>query len=265
MNIKRIVLGVRYDGSAYHGWQHQDDHELITVQQRVEKALSQVANHTISVTCAGRTDAGVHATGQVIHFDTEADRSDYSWTFGANSNLPHDISVVWAKEIDREFHARFSAVGRRYRYVIFNQPVRPGILHRYVGWHHKHLDETRMHAAAQHLIGEHDFNAFRGSDCQAKSSTRMLYQLEVKRQGGAILVEAHGNGFLLHMVRNIVGVLIEIGTGAKEPDWAKVVLESRDRRSGGVTAPPNGLYLTEVNYPEKFNLPKMPADPFFLL
>lgn len=262
MTIRRICAGVRYDGSNYHGWQNQD--HLITVQSCIEKALSRVANHPVAVICAGRTDAGVHATAQVIHFDTEADRSDHAWVFGANSNLPHDISLTWVKEVDRDFHARFSAISRRYRYVIFNQPVRPAILHRYISWCHKELDVERMQIAAQHLIGEHDFNAFRGADCQAKTSVRQMHEISVRKQEGLIIIDVFGNAFLLHMVRNIAGVLMEVGSGGEEPDWSKKVLESRDRRQGGVTASANGLYLVEINYPEKFILPKMTGGLSFL-
>lgn len=261
---KRICIGVRYDGSAYRGWQSQDFTHLNTIQTALEKAIARVANHPISLVCAGRTDAGVHATGQVAHFDTEAMRSDYSWVFGANSNLPHDVSVMWAKEVEQDFHARFSATSRRYRYVVFNQSSRPAILHRYVSWYHQELDIERMQIAAQHLIGEHDFNAYRAADCQAKTSVRMLHQLEIKRQGELIVMEVHGNAFLQHMVRNIAGVLMEIGAGRKEPNWSRLVLESRDRRQGAFTASANGLYLTQVEYPQKYLLPQMPIGPFFL-
>lgn len=261
--IKRIALGLRYDGSRYHGWQSQG--QFNTVQEYVEHGLARVANHPVTVMCAGRTDAGVHATAQVVHFDTEADRHDHSWVFGANSNLPHDISVLWAKEVDRTFHARFSATGRRYRYILYNHPVRPAILRHYVGWYHKPLNETHMLEAANHLIGEHDFSAYRGADCQAKTPNRIIYHLDVKRQGPMIIIEAYANAFLLHMVRNIAGVLIEIGAGTREPIWSRNVLESRDRQQGGITFSPNGLYLVEVDYPQQFNLPiEAPVGPFFL-
>lgn len=263
MTFQRIALALRYDGAAYHGWQHQDD-ELPTLQYFVEKALSRVANHSVNVVCAGRTDAGVHATSQIVHFDTDADRSEYSWVFGTNSNLPADISVVWAKQVDREFHARFSALSRRYRYILVNQSIRPTILRNYVGWYRKPLDAEIMQEAAHHLLGEHDFSAFRGADCQAKTTVRHLKELKIKRKGEMIIVEVCANGFLLHMVRNLVGSLIEIGIGHRQPIWLKEVLESRDRRNAGITFSPAGLYLIQVAYPELFNLPTSPLGPFFI-
>lgn len=264
MSIQRIVLAVRYDGSQYHGWQAQPDGDLPTVQDRLEKALARVANHPITVTCAGRTDAGVHASAQIVHFDTEADRTEYSWVFGANSNLPSDISVLWAKSVSRDFHARFSAFARRYRYIIYNHAIKPAILRHYVGWFHKELDINRMQEGANYLLGEHDFNAFRGADCQSRSSKRMLNELQIIRQRHMVIIEAEANAFLLHMMRNIAGVLIPIGAGRKPPTWARDVLQSRNRSQGGVTVSPNGLYLVRVNYPDHFALPSMPLGPFFL-
>ena len=262
MSVKRIALCVSYDGSRYHGWQHQE--EVISVQQTLEQAVSRVANHSVTVVCAGRTDAGVHASGQVVHFDTDADRTDRSWVFGTNSNLPADISVLWAKPIASDFHARFSARSRTYRYILCNQPVRPGIFHKAVGWHFKQLDADKMQLATRHLLGEHDFSAFRGSGCQAAHAVRTIHTLTVQRQGQMLVVEVKANAFLLHMVRNIVGVLLQIGEGEKQPDWALEVLLSRDRRAAGVTSAPNGLYLVEVEYPNEFDLPKLPKGPFFL-
>ena len=260
--MKRIALCLSYDGSRYHGWQHQE--EVNSVQQTLEHALSRVANHPISVMCAGRTDAGVHACAQVVHFDTDAQRSMHSWVFGANSNLPSDIAVLWAQETTADFHARFSATARTYRYLLCNQPVRPGVFSKSIGWYRKSLDENKMQAATQYLLGEHDFSAFRGSGCQAKHAIRTIHELNVKRQGLLIVVEVHANAFLLHMVRNIMGVLLEIGQGEKEPVWAQQVLHSRDRRKASVTSTPNGLYLVQVDYPEHFKLPKLPKGPFFL-
>ena len=260
--MQRIALGLRYDGSDYHGWQVQG--ELTTVQRSVEKALSAVANHSVSITCAGRTDAGVHASAQIVHFDTQAHRSDYSWVFGTNSNLSHDISVLWAKPVSDEFHARYSAMARRYRYIIYNYDVRPGILRKSVGWHYRPLDEKLMQAAAQHLLGEHDFSSFRGADCQAKSPVRTIHQIEIFRIRRMVVIEVQANAFLLHMVRNIAGALVAIGSGEQPPQWAKNVLEARDRRQAGVTISPHGLYLVEVNYPPEFKLPRTPLGPFFL-
>lgn len=262
MSHKRIALGIRYDGSAYHGWQVQDD--LSTVQFALERALSRVANHSVNVVCAGRTDAGVHATSQIIHFDTEADREDHSWVFGANSNLPADIRVLWAKPVSHDFHARFSATARRYRYLLYNHDVKPGILRHFVGWYHKPLDEMRMQEAANYLLGEYDFSAFRGAGCQAKRPVRTLQEFKITRQRRLVIIEVQANAFLLHMVRNMVGTLIKVGCGDASPEWVNEVLLSRDRREGGVTIAPNGLYLVSVNYPSEFQLPETPIGPFFL-
>jgi len=262
MTIKRIALGIRYDGSPYHGWQSQDN--LSTVQEQLERALSRVANHTVTVTCAGRTDAGVHATSQIVHFNTDADRSEESWVFGANSNMPMDIRVLWAKPVSHDFHARFSATARRYRYLLLNQKIRPGILRNFVGWCRRPLDETRMQKAANYLLGENDFSAFRGSGCQAKSPVRTIKHFSIQRQRSLLILEIEANAFLLHMVRNIAGSLIAVGSGDKPSEWMKEVLESRDRREGGVTIAPNGLYLVSVAYPQEFELPETPVGPFFL-
>lgn len=255
-------MGVCYDGSRYHGWQHQE--EVSTVQETLEHALSRVADQPVTVVCAGRTDAGVHATAQVVHFDTEAHRTERSWIFGANSNLPGDISVSFAKVTVPEFHARFSAISRTYRYILCNQPVRPGVFQKAVSWYYKPLDVEAMQKAAQYLLGEHDFSAFRGSGCQAHHAVRTIHQLSVKKQGRLVVVEVTANAFLLHMVRNIVGVLLAIGEGERTPEWAFDVLNSCDRRCGAVTSPPNGLYLVDIEYPAHFNLPKEPKGPFFL-
>lgn len=264
--FKRIAVGLSYDGYAYHGWQRQDNQpELPTVQYYVERAFTFVANHPVEVICAGRTDAKVHAVGQVIHFDTEATRDDYSWVFGANSNLPSDISVAWAKDVDHEFHARFTAEARSYRYIIYNHLVRPAISRNFVSWIRKPLDLSLMQLGARFLIGEHDFSSFRGADCQAKSAVREITRIELHQKGRMIVMDITANAFLMHMVRNIVGVLLPIGQGMQPPEWAKEVLEARERRQGGVTAPPNGLYLTSVSYPQPFDLPKNSNNPLFLL
>ena len=260
--MHRIALGVRYDGAAYHGWQSQEN--LTTVQGMVESALSFVANHQVNVVCAGRTDAGVHASAQVIHFDTKSYRDDHSWVYGANSNLPQDISILWAKPVDQTFHARFSAVARRYRYVVYNHDIRPGILRRSIGWYYKQLDAKRMQDAAEHLLGKHDFSSFRGAGCQAKNPDRLIHQIEIYRIRRMLVIEVQANAFLLHMVRNIVGVLVEIGSGAKPVGWAREVLDARDRTKAGMTISPNGLYLVEVTYPMEFKLPRVPLGPFFL-
>jgi tRNA pseudouridine38-40 synthase len=249
----RLAAIVEYDGSEFSGWQRQDRDR--SVQQCVEEALSKIANEPVRVVVAGRTDAGVHALAQVIHFDTGAARSDLSWVRGANTHLPPDAALLWAGPVTEDFHARFSATGRRYRYVILNRSVRTTTLRKRVSWDYRPLDVTRMQAGAQHLIGTHDFNSFRASECQAKSPVRELRALDVVRDGDFVCIDAYANAFLHHMVRNIAGVLMQIGCGEREPRWAQQVLEARNRAAGGVTAPPDGLYLSSVEYPAQFKLP----------
>ena len=252
---QRIALGIEYDGSRYCGWQYQDHSP--SVQDKVEQALAKVANHPVRVNCAGRTDTGVHALGQVIHFDTKAVRETHAWVLGANANLPDNITVLWAKAVSAEFHARYSAVRRQYRYVIFNRPLRPAILAKRVSWEYRPLQVERMQEAAQHLVGEHDFSSYRALACQAKSPIRVLHRLEITRQGEIVMLDLEANGFLHHMVRNIAGVLLKIGAGEVEPGWAREVLELRDRTQGGVTASPNGLYFVTAYYPEEFAIPAL--------
>ena len=252
----RIALGIEYDGGGFAGWQLQES-EVRTVQGSVEQALSQVADRPVRVVCAGRTDAGVHATAQVVHFDTDAERSMRSWVYGANANLPKSVSVQWARPVAGDFHARFSAVRRRYRYVILNREVRPTFLAWRVAWEYRPLNEALMRQAAQLLVGEHDFSAYRAVACQAKSPVRNLYELKVSRDRDMVILDLEANAFLHHMVRNIVGVLMDIGAGKQPPAWAGEILESRDRTLGGVTAPPHGLYLTGVGYPAHFDLPPL--------
>ncbi|MEM7280784.1 MAG: tRNA pseudouridine(38-40) synthase TruA [Pseudomonadota bacterium] len=252
--MSRIALGVEYDGTSYVGWQRQKDGQ--SIQERVEAALSRVADHPVQVTCAGRTDAGVHAWGQVIHFDSDAPRSDRAWVLGANSNLPQDIAVTWAKSVGDGFHARFSALSRTYEYLILTRRARSPLTHTRAVWTYKTLDTKAMSAAAQSLVGEHDFSAFRAASCQAKSSHRNVQTLLVSRVPDGVIVRITANAFLQHMVRNIVGVLLEIGGGEQEPGWAEQVLASKDRRRGGVTAPAQGLYFVQASYPEEFNIPK---------
>jgi tRNA pseudouridine38-40 synthase len=253
----RIAAIVEYDGSRFSGWQWQDD--APSVQEAVEKALSQVADEPIRVTVAGRTDAGVHASAQVIHFDTHARRSDYAWLRGSNSNLPNEVALRWAGEVSAEFHARFSASGRAYRYVILNRSVRPTFLARRVTHEYRPLHVQRMQQAARSLIGRHDFSSFRAMQCQAKSPVRELRRLDVSRHGEFVVIEAAANAFLHHMVRNLAGVLMDIGAGDREPGWAREVLEARDRTLGGITAAPYGLYLTAVEYPAQFPIPQIPS------
>ena len=261
--IQRIAMAVRYDGGAYHGWQSQLG-DIATIQSRVEKALSCVAAHDIVVTCAGRTDAGVHACHQVVHFNTTAKRSERSWVFGANANLPSEISAIWAKEVSPDFHARFSATSRRYRYLLYNYGVRPGILKHAIGWYHKELNVNHMREAARYLLGEHDFSSFRGSGCQAKSPVRTISELAITKHKHLVILDIEANAFLMHMVRNIVGSLLAVGSGMQKVSWLKDVLLARDRTQAGVTVSPYGLYLVGVTYDDQFDLPKVPLGPFFL-
>lgn len=256
----RIAIGVEYDGSAFCGWQRQ--HGQPSVQAAVEEALSRVADAPIEVVVAGRTDTGVHGLAQVAHFDTGAQRSVHAWVMGANANLPKAVSLRWAMPVPEDFHARFSATGRSYRYLILNRPQRPAVRRHFVSWVYPPLDEARMQAAADLLIGRHDFSAFRASACQAKHPVRELRRLQVRRQGELLAIDAEANAFLHHMVRNLAGVLIAVGSGKQPPAWAREVLEGRDRRLAGITAPPEGLYLTGVTYPAHFGLPCQPAEPW---
>lgn len=256
--MRRIAAIVEYDGSAYSGWQLQVGAR--TVQEVVEAALAKVANEPVRVITAGRTDAGVHASGQVIHFETSAERTSHSWIHGANANLPDDVALLWAAEVSADFHARFSATGRHYEYLILNRPIRPTFLARRATWEYRPLDAARMHAAAQTLLGEHDFSAYRTVHCQAKSPVRELRALNVEREGQMVRIHAYANAFLHHMVRNLAGVLIAIGAGEAEVSWAAAVLATRDRTQGGVTAPPDGLYLTTIEYPDEFQIPRLSPE-----
>lgn len=251
----RVALGIEYDGSTYSGWQLQDDKAVTTVQSCVEKSVSAVANHSVRVVCAGRTDTGVHALGQVVHFDTESHRSERSWVFGCNANLPKNVAVTWARPVNTDFHARFSAKTRRYLYVILNRQVRPTFLEQRVTWEYRPLDEDKMHQAAQYLVGEHNFNAYRASACQAKSPIRQVHYIYVRRVGELVTIEIKANAFLHHMVRNIAGVIMAIGAGERPLDWSREVLRLQDRSLGGVTGSPNGLYLVDVDYGREFDLP----------
>jgi len=251
----RIAMGIEYDGTNYVGWQWQDNG--VSVQALVESALAKVADHRVRVTCAGRTDTGVHALGQVVHFDTTVERAERAWVFGTNTHLPKDVAAIWAKPVDNNFHARFSATQRHYRYVIFNRPVRPTFLAFRVAWEYRPLDANRMADAAQFLLGEHDFSAYRAAACQSKSPTRRIDSITVKRQEDIITIDIVANAFLHHMVRNIAGVLMAIGCGAQPLDWTRQVLESQDRAQAGITAPAHGLYLVDVNYSPNYALPRL--------
>ena len=251
----RIALGIEYDGSRFHGWQAQL-HNVRTVQPVVEAAVSRVAAHPVRVVCAGRTDTGVHALGQVIHVDVSAERSPRNWLLGSNANLPHDVNVTWVTTVSDEFHARFSATGRRYRYLILKRVARSSLLHGRATWAHRALDSERMHEAGQALVGTHDFSSYRALGCQAKSPVRELRSLTVARRGDLIAITVAANAFLHHMIRNIAGVLMTIGRRDRPVEWAAEVLALRDRTLGGVTAPSDGLYLTRVEYPAVFHIPQ---------
>ncbi len=253
----RLAACLEYDGSRFCGWQKQAN--AITVQETVERALSRIADEPVTASAAGRTDSGVHAGAQVIHFDTHSKRSLHSWLRGANTQLPEGVALQWVVPVPGHFHARFSATGRCYRYVILNRAVRPTYLAGRVGWDYRLLDTRRMRRAARYLIGRHDFSAFRASSCQSASAVRELRTLTVHRRGQWVWIDAQANAFLHHMVRNLVGVLCAVGAGEADPGWAREVLESRERQRGGVTAPAEGLYLTRVDYAADFSLP--PAPP----
>lgn len=248
--IMRLALLLEYKGTNYHGWQKQDG--LVTVQEAVEQALSKVAAQPIQVVCAGRTDAGVHAAGQVIHFDTKVERSMRAWVFGGNSYLPQDIRLQLVKPVEETFHARFSALARSYRYLIYNHEVPSALLHKRATFYPHFLNVDLMQEAAQYLLGEHDFSAFRGSSCQAHNPLRNVMQLQVRREGQMVIIDITANAFLQHMVRNIAGVLLEIGVGKRLPLWAQDVLVAQNRTLAGVTASAQGLYLMHVQYADVF-------------
>lgn len=257
----RFALGIEYDGTGFFGWQRQPEGR--TVQASVEKALSEVANHPVAVVCAGRTDTGVHATGQVVHFDTESVRSMDSWRRGANTHLPDDVRIQWAQPVDESFHARFGASERHYRYIIHNHRVNSPLLRSRVCTVYTQLDVDSMQVAASHLRGEHDFTSFRAVACQAQSPVRTISCLEVCRHGDFIYLDVKANAFLHHMVRCIAGVLIEVGRAEQQPDWVAELLAARDRRLSGMNGPPGGLYLVAVRYLERFGLPENYRLPAF--
>ena len=254
----RIALGLEYDGSAFSGWQSQA--HAHGVQTSVEAALSEVANHAVTVTAAGRTDAGVHAAMQVVHFDSDSVRTERGWVLGTNTHLPPQVSALWARVVPEAFHARYSAFARRYRYLILNRVPRPALAAQRVAWVRDPLDVERMHEAAQLLLGEHDFSSFRAAECQARTPMRYMHEITVERHGELVVLSVLANAFLHHMVRNIAGVLIAIGTGERPVRWARDVLEARDRTQGGITAPAAGLYLAGVRYSPNLGLPSEDAQ-----
>lgn len=253
----RIAAGVEYDGTDFSGWQYQTDQR--TVQTCLEQALARVANHPVTVVTAGRTDAGVHATGQVMHFDTDSVRSPYQWLRGVNTYLPVDAAVMWIRLVPDEFHARFSAKRRAYRYIILNRSQPGALYHGKACLYRRTLDVDAMRAAGAALLGKHDFSSFRASGCQAAHPVRTVYRMSIGRFSNWVWFDIVANAFLQHMVRNIVGTLMSVGTGDQSGDWVGEVLAARDRGRAGVTATAAGLYLTSISYAEKFSLPNHPT------
>lgn len=258
----RIALALEYDGSRFLGWQTQPGGA--TVQDAVQEALSVIAAEPIEVTCAGRTDRGVHARMQVVHFDTEAKRPETAWVRGVNALLPDSIAVLWSRTVAADFHARYAAQSRTYRYVLLNRPVRPALAARHAGWYHAPLSVEAMREAAGALVGEHDFSAFRSSECQAKSPVRTLHALEVSADGARIDFEIRANAFLHHMARNIVGSLVYVGSGRHPPSWLADVLASRNRARAAPTFAAEGLYLENVEYAGRWGLPRFEYAPLTL-
>ena len=249
----RIALGIEYDGRRYAGWQVQPHGN--TVQNQLVTALSKIAGVPLSVIAAGRTDAGVHALGQVVHFDCSVARPDRAWVRGVNAHLPADIAVRWMQRVDDDFHARFSALSRSYRYLLLNRPVRPALVSGRMGWFHPPLDVAAMREAAQYLVGRHDFSSFRAAECQAKSPIKTLQQLEISTRGELIQFSLRADAFLHHMVRNLVGALLYVGKHAYAPQQMACLVDARDRRTAPPTFMPDGLYLSQVEYPAHYALP----------
>ena len=251
---RRLAVGIEYDGTRYAGWQHQPG--LQTIQDCVQKALSAVADHPVTVVAAGRTDAGVHACAQVAHFETAASRPVRGWVLGANSQLPPDIALNWAMEVEPSFHARHTAQGRSYRYCILRRATRPALLRDRVCWTRAALDVEAMHEGAQALVGEHDFTSFRSVECQSTTAMRHVDAISVKGEGPLAILEISANSYLQHMVRNIAGTLVQVGAGERPPAWVAETLAARDRTRAGITAPASGLYLWRVRYPKSLQVPE---------
>lgn len=261
--VRRVALAVEYHGASFRGFQQQPN-GVLTVQDSLQVALSKVANEAIIVACAGRTDAGVHATNQLVHFDTRAERTQRGWTAGVNANLPDGIAITWAAPVPAQFHARFSARARTYRYIIYNSSIRPALMSDQLTWCREPLQVERMRDAAQHLLGEHDFTSFRATQCQAHHPRREIKRIDVAQRGKLIVIEITANAFLHHMVRNIAGALMRVGKGWAETEWVAEVLAAQDRTKAAETAPPFGLYLVNVHYPAEFDLPEFAPGPCFL-
>lgn len=262
--MARIALGVEYVGTNYSGWQSQIQQAHVpSVQAEVERAITLIANHPVKIVCAGRTDAGVHASGQVVHCDVNVERDPRAWINGCNRYLPADIRILWMQTVSDDFSARRSALERHYKYVIYNSPIRPSLLSNSVSWHYSHLNVEYMHQAAQYWLGIHDFASFRGAGCQSKSSVREVKMIAVERRGDMVIIDILANAFLYHMVRNMVGVLLQIGSGGCAIEWAQQVLLAKCRAKAGITARPEGLYLVGVSYPEEFKIPQRRSDLWF--
>ncbi|WP_297926238.1 tRNA pseudouridine(38-40) synthase TruA [uncultured Agitococcus sp.] len=260
----RFALGIDYEGTHYRGWQTQQE-GVPSIQSTIEDVLSRIADHPVIIHAAGRTDAGVHASGMVAHFDTHAIRGHKSWLLGSNTWLPKDIALRWIHPVSEDFHARFKAVARRYRYIIFNSGQRSSQLAGKVTWHYHPLNFERMKIAASYLVGQHNFNSFRAVGCQSRNPNRHVHFLNLTKRGSLIILDIQADGFLHHMVRNIAGVLMAIGEGKAEPEWVQELLRVQDRTQGGVTASGSGLYFVDALYPPEFELPKEPLGPLWLV
>jgi tRNA pseudouridine38-40 synthase len=261
VQLKRIALGVQYDGSPWRGWQTQPDRH--TVQDQLQAAIQEFTQADLRTQCAGRTDAGVHALEQVVHLDTVLERPPMSWVRGINSFLPPSIAVRWACEVPSDFHARNSAMARRYQYVLYNNPVRSPLLRGRVGWVFRPLTLEPMQEAAQHLLGEHDFSAFRASECQALTPVKTMHDIQIEQRGDLFIFTLRANAFLHHMVRNIVGSLIYVGKGDNSPIWIEQLLQGRDRKLAAPTFMPDGLYLEKVIYDDKWGLPQVETTTLY--
>lgn len=263
LELKRYALAIEYDGRDFSGWQVQP--QMQTVQGEIERAVAKMAGHPIRVHAAGRTDAGVHASRQVIHFDTHVQRPITAWVRGVNSFLPTGVAVLWAQEVPDHFHARFVATARHYRYLLLRHPVRPSLQAGRVGWIHYDVDVQKMSSAAHFLLGEHDFSSFRAAECQALSPIKSLQRIEISEQGNMLCFDFSAGAFLHHMVRNMMGALLHIGKGKDEPEWMAWLLAQKNRKSAPPTFMPDGLYLTGVTYPEEFALPTEPEYRYGLI
>ncbi len=256
----KIAVGLEYDGRGFCGWQSQPSG--CGIQDHLERAITEIAGEKLAVTAAGRTDAGVHASLQVAHFDVNASRPATAWVRGVNTHLPEGIAVIWAREMAEDFHARFAVEERGYRYVLLNHPVRPGLMAGKVGWHHRPLDAEAMQRAADRLLGRRDFSAFRAAECQARSPEKEVRQAIIRRQGDFLLCDFRADGFLHHMVRNIMGCLVHIGAGQASPGWIDELLAHKDRTRAAPTFMADGLYLSHIRYPSRFELPESGRNPW---